>query len=494
MCNEKCSMTRTIIKIVSIILLAITSPTYTYANDIELTNTVPLDKVRLYDELKSINKDQRLFFTDKSLNLSGLTLLSLLADLGIREHSILTNDEMKDIDATDKALTLELYLIASQSHGNQLSIVANKVSDFKAALNNDTLPEYIDAAMPQFNAVIRLRQAINSYKKIKDNPWPELTDTFNPQLGQGHVEVKMLRHKLIVLNDLKTVTTSKHRLHIFDQSIIDGLKHFQRRNGFKPTGRLNTDTINALNQSIDIRINKLQINLWRWLSLPRTPPAKYIMVNIPAYDLVLINKGEPVTEMKVIVGKPSNQTPIMITEVNSVTLNPTWTPTRNIINNDLLPLHHKNNTALKSLNFYLAKGYGSNTLYKEIPINLQEMLKQYRLVQQPGNNNALGKVRFNIINNNAIFLHDTPTKYLFKQHNRALSHGCIRLEKPNALLSSLLISNRNNKPETKHVRLHESLPVFITYQTAWIDELGKINWRNDLYKKDKHQRQAINIK
>ena len=113
------------------------------------------------------------------------------------------------------------------------------------------------------------------------------------------------------------------------------------------------------------------------------------------------------------------------------------------------------------------------------------MLKQYRLVQQPGSNNALGNVRFNIKNNNAIFLHDTPTKYLFKQHNRALSHGCIRLEKPDDLLTTLRIKHRKNNSVTKHLRLQESLPVFITYQTAWIDNLGKINWRNDLYNKDK---------
>ena len=484
MCNDKNSITRVIIKIMTIVLLVIISPTHTYANGNRHLDIEPLDKVQLYNELKSTNKDQLLFFKHKSLNVSGLTLLSLLADLGIRDHPILTHDEKADIGATDKILTLELYQIASQSYGNQLKSAANKPADFRTALINDTLPAYIDSAMPQFNAVIRLRQAINKYKRIKNVDWPALSDTFNPQLGQGHAEVKILRKKLVTLNDLQTASTSKHRLHIFDQSIINGLKNFQRRNGLKPTGRLNATTKNALNQNIDTRINKLQVNLWRWLSLPRIPPTKYIMVNIPAFNLALIDKGEPVMDMKVIVGKPSNQTPIMITEVNSVTLNPTWTPTRNIINNDLLPLHNKNNTALRSRNFYLAKGYGANTLYKEIPSNLREMLKQYRLVQQPGSNNALGNVRFNIKNNNAIFLHDTPTKYLFKQQNRALSHGCIRLEKSGDLLTTLRINHRKNNSGTKHLRLQQSLPVFITYQTAWIDNLGNINWRNDLYKKD----------
>ena len=92
---------------------------------------------------------------------------------------------------------------------------------------------------------------------------------------------------------------------------------------------------------------------------------------------------------------------------------------------------------------------------------------------------------FNIKNNNAIFLHDTPTKYLFKHHNRALSHGCIRLEKSDDLLTTLGINQRKNNLGTKHLRLQQSLPVFITYQTAWIDNLGDINWRNDLYNKDK---------
>ncbi|MFT7683178.1 MAG: murein L,D-transpeptidase YcbB/YkuD [Moritella dasanensis] len=483
--------TNSITKLMFVTLILITSHTYSYANSSVSIKTVPIypfsqDQQHLYDELKSTNKDQLLFFKHNRLNLSGLTLLSLLTDLGFRQDSILSNNEKSNIDATDIALTLALYHIASQSQGNQLKSPANKPDDFKAALNNDTLSAYIDSAMPQFNAVIRLRQAINKYKRMKDIDWPLLTDTFNPQLGQGHPEVKILRHKLMILDDLNKASnsTSKHRLHIFDQSIIDGIKHFQRRNGFKPTGKLNTYTINALNQSIDTRIDKLQINLWRWLSLPRTPPKKYIMVNIPAFDLTLIDKSKPVMAMKVIVGKPTNQTPVMITEVNSVTLNPTWTPTRNIINNDLLPLHNNNNTALKSLNFHLAKGYGVNTVYRDIPTDLQSMLGQYRLVQRAGNNNALGKVRFNIKNNNAIFLHDTPTKYLFNRHNRALSHGCIRLEKPKDLLTSLLISH-GNKSKTQHVRLSDSLPVFITYQTAWIDNLGKVNFRNDLYNKDK---------
>lgn len=459
---------------------------------------------QIYQQLKQINNQQHLFFKLDKLNLSGLALLSLLTDLGLREQLTLSAIELDNVDDTDLDMTLALYYISSLSTGNQLATAANTFAKFESALHMNTLPQYIDDAMPKFDAVIRLKTAINKYKRLRHIPWPKLSVTFSPKLGQGHQEVKVLRHKLAVLGDIQSSNQSKYRLHIFDQTIINGLKQYQKRNGFKSTGSLNDATRNALNQSMQQRIATLQINLWRWLSLPRTPPTKYILVNIPAYDLTLIERGQPLMAMKVIVGKPTNQTPLMITRVSSVTLNPSWTPTRNIINNDLLPLHNKNNSALRRSNFYLAKGYGSNIKYIEVPSNLSEMLKQYRLVQRPGKLNALGSVRFNIKNNNAIYLHDTPTKYLFNQDSRALSHGCIRLEKPEELLTNLQFKSSSKLPvsinynkldgTTKHIKLANTLPVYITYQTAWVDVSGKVNWRDDLYNKDLEAVSLHNIK
>lgn len=445
----------------------------------------------LYSQLKHTNNEELLFFTDKRLNLSGLTLLSLLADLGLREQSTLTEHEKVNIDNTDRELTLEIYQISSQSNGNQLNLDTNTPADFKAALVNNTLPEYIDAAMPQFNAAIRLRDKISQFKIKQAMPWPKLTSTFNPRLGQGDKEVINLKYKLVNLGDLSTRKSSRYRDHIFDTETIKAMKRFQQRHGLKQTGKMNADTLEALNMRIDQRIEKLQKNLWRWLSLPRIPPSKYIMVNIPNYKLQLVEKGSTKLDMRVIVGKATNQTPVMITSVSSITLNPTWTPTQNIINNELLPQHSQNSSILKSRNFYLAQGYGSNTQYKQIPHNLKDMLSSYRLVQMPGANNALGKARLNIINNNSIFLHDTPNKGLFKQHNRALSHGCVRIENINKLLNNLLAqkqikSAKNNKYQTipQHITLQAPLPVYITYQTAWIDSAGNLNWRDDLYDKD----------
>lgn len=447
----------------------------------------------LYTEMKNMNHNQLLFFTDERLNLAGITLISLLTDLGIREESSLTEVERLNITNTDKALTLTLYEIASQSNGNQLKHKANTPTDLIAAIKGNTLPQYIDASMPQFNAVIRLRSMIKEFKIKNTLPWPALTSTFNPSLGQGHKETINLRYKLVQLGDITTNKTSKFREHIFDKQMMSAVKKFQRRHGLKPTGMIDTYTRNALNLTLDVRIDKLQQNLWRWLSLPRIPPNKYILVNIPSYKLKLIEKGQIKLTTNVIVGTPTNQTPVMITSVNSVTLNPTWTPTRNIVYNELLPLHNRNNNTLKSRNFYLAQGYGNSTRYKEIPHNLKDMLSTHRLVQMPGVNNALGKARFNIINNNSIYLHDTPNKTLFKKSNRALSHGCVRVENIDALLNNL-INERNTKKTKpvvpvkiapKYIKLKNDIPVYITYQTAWVDHFGQLNWRDDLYGKDK---------
>ncbi|QUM76584.1 L,D-transpeptidase family protein [Moritella sp. 24] len=457
-----------------------------------ITKAYAINTKAIYNELKAINNQQPLFFNHNKLNLSGITLLSLLADLGIRKQSTLSNNERAHIDETDEKLTLALYHISSLSHGNQLTIATNKFSYFKDALHNNTLALYIDSAMPQFNAVVRLRESINKFKHIRQVYWPTLPPSFNPKLGQGHQQVKNLRHKLVILGDMSDTSTSKFRTHIFDTAMRNSLKQFQQRHGLTPSGTIDTETRNALNTTIDTRIEKLQINLWRWLSLPRTPPSKYIIVNIPSYRLKVIDKGKQTLNMKVIVGKPENQTPIMVTAVSSVTVNPTWTPTQNIINNDLLPLHHRNRNALKQSNFYLAQGYGASTSYTDIPYNLNAMLKTYRLVQIPGLNNALGTVRFNIINNNAIYLHDTPTKSLFNRKQRALSHGCIRLGNADKLLHTLIEENKSLKSQlkqidgkTRSIRLPESVPVFITYQTAFVDIKSQIHWRNDLYQKDR---------
>lgn len=418
-----------------------------------------------------------LFFNNNRLNLSGITLISLLADLGMRDFPSLTQNETDNISQTDAYLIQAMQSISSKSNFST-----------NIQLHYDTAYLYIDALVPQFNTVIRLRQAINRYKRMLSISWPALSPEFTPRLGQGHQQVIVLRRKLDTLGDLPKINTSKHRQHIFDKDLISALKRFQQRHGYKQTGELNNQTLLALNKGFESKVKTLQGNLWRLLSLPTHQPTKYIIVNIPSYELKLIEHGIQRLQMKVIVGTKDNQTPTMLTSLSSVTINPTWTPTRNITYNELLPLHNKNRNTLKSRNFQLAKGYGNQTSYIDIPYELSPMLNEYRLVQLPGRNNALGKIRFNIHNNQAIYLHDTPTKQLFNKRYRALSHGCIRLQQPQVLLNKLVTNQKAITPHmnqgTFNLYLNQRTDVFITYQTAWVDRKSIVHWRDDLYGKD----------
>jgi murein L,D-transpeptidase YcbB/YkuD len=451
----------------------------------------------VYLELRKINKQKQLFFINQKLNLAGVTLMSLLSDLGISVNVDITENEFNDLDNTDRSLTLALYRIASLSNGHQIKKKSNAYENFKQALSEDTLTDYIDKSMPQFNAVIRLRLAINQYKRMQNVAWPQLDKNFNPKLGQGHPEIKKLRRQLFLLGDLKKSKISVARAHIYDTEVVDALKHFQQRHGLSQSGRLDDATRVALNMQVSERIEILQANLWRWLSLPRTPPSKYILVNIPSYELAVVEHGNRVLDMKVIVGKKSNPTPVMVTEVGWLTVNPTWTPTPNIVKNELLPLHKRNPNALKSRNFSLAQGYGKKVKYRDITAEdaeLSGLLDRFRLVQRPGTNNALGKLRLNIKNNHYIYLHDTPAKSLFNKQYRALSHGCVRLERADRLLEHLLLSEpkatRNlaqvssKSKLTQNLNLSTAVAVYITYQTAWVDTQGTVNWRNDLYELD----------
>jgi murein L,D-transpeptidase YcbB/YkuD len=194
----------------------------------------------------------------------------------------------------------------------------------------------------------------------------------------------------------------------------------------------------------------------------------------------------------------------MITKINQITLNPTWTPTYNIIKNELIPEYQKNHLSLKRKKFQLVKGSRQAPQYREIDranMDLAELLQSYRLVQAPGVNNALGNYRFNIPNNQSIYLHDTPVKSLFNKDFRALSHGCVRLENAGLLAKYLLTfegqSSEGQRSEqkmaaalntgnTQYVSLNNDLPAYITYQTAWFNQQGVLHFSADIYALD-HQ-------
>jgi len=458
-----------------------------------------------YEQLIIHHNKQYLWFNNTNnnkLNLSGLSLLSLLNDLGINsllssELVNLASQSHKQIKAIDQQLTQQLYTIATLFNGYQFKPLEKPKEDIFNAVENQQLATYLDQLLPQFDQVVRLRTAIAYYQKLAKKPWPIIDDKLSLVLGQGHKEVIKLRSMLFALTDLKKRQRSRYRQHIFDPEIVTALKKFQTRHGLKADGKLNTKTIQALNINPIKRIEIMQINLWRWLSLPSIPPTRYVMVNIPAYRLYFIENQQQTLTMRVIVGDNQHQTPIMVTQVSSLTVNPQWTPTYNIIHKELLVENARNPGSLKRQNFKLAKGYGAKQVLRPVfkdSTAIKNALGQYKLVQAAGRNNALGKYRFNIKNFHSVYLHDTPAKNLFSKKNRALSHGCVRLQSANLLAKKFMINEGKNKQKqvnkslsvnkTQHIKLSKSIAVYLTYQTVWLTDSGQVQWLEDIYQQD----------
>ena len=447
-----------------------------------------------YQLLKEQTKNQWLWFDSSGISLAGLSLNKLLEDLGWLQPTPLKNLKASQFEIRDKQLTRGLLQLIEMA-----DIYQNLSSEsvLLQAINDAKTDELLESLIPNYDQVSHLRAAIAEYRNLSHYKWPKLDNKFRPRLGQSHKQVKGIRTILSLYGDLPAKAQTKTREDVFDSVVVKALKNFQQRHGLAADGKLGPKTYQALQVSPAIRTKQLQTNLWRWFTLPKSPPENYLMVNIPGFNLALIEDGTAKMQMKVIVGDIENQTPQMITEINRVTLNPTWTPTRNIIEKELIPEYQQDFLSLKRKNFQLVKGYWKNTETKEIDdpnLDLKKLLRSYRLVQAPGDNNALGYYRFNIPNNYSVYLHDTPIKSLFSRNERALSHGCIRLENAD-LLANYLLANENimNKQKikqvvkdgkTKNLPLNSPLPVYITYQTAWINSEGELRLSPDIYDLD----------
>ena len=484
--------------LITLLLLLCSVSLVSVAKPPEITTNKTLN----YHQLLSYHNQDFLWFDHNKLNLSGLSLLSLINDLGIKNLTFndvakLTSQSGKKMILIDQQLTQQLFTIATLFNGYQFKPQEKPQEEIFQAVKNNNLASYVDQLLPQFEQVLRLRRAIVYYQKLAKKPWPVIDNKLTLTLGQGHKEVIKLRSILVSLADLTDKPSARYRQHIFDPEVINALKRFQTRHGLKSDGMLNAKTITALNTSPAKRIEIMQINLWRWLSLPSQPPIRYVMVNIPSYRLSFIDNQQETLSMKIIVGDSKHPTPIMVTQVNSLTINPQWTPTYNIIHNELLVENSSNPGSLRRQNFKLAKGYGAKQIVQPMfndSASIKAALGEYKLIQAAGKNNALGKYRFNIKNFHSVYLHDTPAKNLFAKKSRALSHGCVRLQSADLLAQQFIVNEAKSKKQlikqslttnkSQHIKLINSIAVYLTYQTVWLTPAGKLHWAADIYQLD----------
>ena len=311
---------------------------------------------------------------------------------------------------------------------------------------------------------------------------------------------------LHTLCDDRSVLSPSLRHCTFDELIEDAVKDFQQRHGLDVDGVVGKNTLAALNITAEQKRQQLALNIARLTAFEANDEDAYVLVNIPEFRLRYINDGQVKAKKDVVVGKPSWATPSFSDEIEKFVVNPEWRIPLSIATREIAPKVAEDPDYLEKNNIVIRKNsFIDDELVDPSTIDWASV-KPYQfdhfLVKLPHDKNPLGKVKYLFPNPHAVYVHDTPYQQWFNEPVRAASHGCIRLEDPFSLakliaeeqgVESLLdnvISARDLR-ESKTFHLKEPLPIHLVYWTAWADENGRINFRNDIYRRDARDTQSL---
>ncbi|MCH9643778.1 MAG: L,D-transpeptidase family protein [Gammaproteobacteria bacterium] len=342
----------------------------------------------------------------------------------------------------------------------------------------------------------RIFSALPRYRKLAHESWPPLYFEAPIKVGMQEAEVPRLRRRLILLGDMQA-TEGVDRGDTYTRQLSLAVGRFQWRHGLKPDGVLGEKTLRALNVTPAQRLHQLEASMDRWAQFPEGEGSRYIRVNVANYRLAVVEEGRKVMDMRVVVGRPSRETPELYSKVETIVFNPKWNVPVSIARKDIIPKILNDPNYLEEHNIEVVTGWGKNAeRIDPYTINWEAARRNgfpYRFTQRPGDNNALGRIKFLFDNEHDVYLHDTPNRELFDEVGRAFSSGCIRVAKPYRLVEYLIKNNDElgydklntmlSSREIKYIKIKNPVPIYITYITAWVDKSGKAHFREDIYKK-----------
>jgi murein L,D-transpeptidase YcbB/YkuD len=377
----------------------------------------------------------------------------------------------------------------------------------KTALESNRIEETLRSLLPPQPGYARLRQVLARYRDIAaKGGWPVVPTGPNMSKGDRGERVVALCARLVASGHLEN--TSSINRELFNEAVDQAVRKFQKRHGLDVDGIVGPFTLAALNVPVEERLHQIEINMERWRWLPQNLGQHYILVNLANFELDVVEQGQPVMSMRVMVGREYRRTPVFSDNMTYLVLSPYWHVPPSIAVQDKLPLIHQDPDYLTRQKIKVFQGWGAET--KEIDprtidwsrVNAKNF--NYRLRQEPGPNNALGRAKFMFPNKFNVYLHDTPSRELFAKAVRTFSSGCIRIEKPIELVEYLLQGDPKWTPEKimaaiekwveQTVRLPEPMPIHLLYWTAWADEDGTTHFRNDIYARDKRLNEALSQK
>jgi murein L,D-transpeptidase YcbB/YkuD len=374
----------------------------------------------------------------------------------------------------------------------------------KASLDSGKLGETLDSLKAQHPQYAALKKTLARYREAAAHGgWETLPGGLALRPGKADPAAAVLRAHLIATGDLPAtpeaagVAAAAGTVPVFDAAMQEAVKRFERRHGLAPDGRLDRETLAALNVPLEDRIRQIELNLERWRWLPETLGERYVLVNIPTFHLTAVDHGQVGLQMRVVTGKPDSPTPIFSDEMTTVVFSPYWNVPYDIARNETMPAAMRDPGYLGRNNLEVVRGgrvLDAWSVNWSRPGNVQ-----FR--QRPGPRNALGGVKFLFPNQFDVYLHDTPADALFSRVERDYSHGCVRLEKPFEMAQWVLQDRPEWTPEKikaamstgreQHIALKQRIPVYIVYQTVWVDDDGAVQFRDDVYGHDAQQQRIL---
>jgi murein L,D-transpeptidase YcbB/YkuD len=433
------------------------------------------------------------------------------------------------------------------------------ISQWQTAVRQGRLLAYVETLEPQHPQYAKMHQALRDM--LADNrPWPQVANGPSLRPGQISDSIPALREVLtrtgmltatapiapqepaviltgknepddgglsvdeeknrtsqaavstsaVPVQDIAAATTvtsadSAVSDNVYTNELVEGVKRFQKWQGLSDDGVIGARTREWLNVSPQVRASLLALNIQRLRILPGHVNTG-IMVNIPNYSLTYYLNGNEVLSSRVIVGRPSRKTPMMSSALNNVVVNPPWNVPTTLVREDIVPKAMRDSSYFAKHGYTLLSNWSNDAAVVDpAMINWSMVSPQnfpYRIRQAPGANNSLGRFKFNMPSSDAIYLHDTPNHNLFQKDIRALSSGCVRVNKASDLANMLLqdagwngsrVSSTLKQGNTTYVNIRQNIPVKLYYLTAWVADDGKPQFRTDIYNYDNTVRSGAQI-
>jgi murein L,D-transpeptidase YcbB/YkuD len=372
-----------------------------------------------------------------------------------------------------------------------------------AVLDATPLAAALSAMAPPQPQYALLRGALARYREaLARGGWRAVRSGPDLALGARGPRVAALRARLEPEGDL---TAAAPRPEVYDSALEEGVRRFQARHGLAADGVAGAGTLAALNVPAAERVRQIELNLERWRWLPRDLGDRYVMVNSAAFTLEVRDHGRRVMEMPVIVGRPDWPTPIASGRITALVFSPVWDIPPAIASQEVVPLIRRDSTYIARHGITVFRDSGEVLLPVD-PVtvdwsSITESTFTLRLKQAPGYDNPLGAVKAVFGSRFNVCLHDTPVRASFQERVRTFSHGCVRVARAAELATYLLddslrwsgdsVQARMAARQEEPVYLERAIPAYLTYWTAWVDEDGVVQFRDDIYGWDRKLARAL---